>query len=382
MPGNKRLLYIDNIRIVLITIVILHHLAITYGAPGGWYYREFDVSRLDPLTLTILVLFAASNQAYFMGFFFFLSGYFSAGVLEKRKPYQFLFQRLARLGIPILFFVYLISPTLRLLLRFILFDYPLSLAGLREIYQSLNFGIELGPMWFVILLLIFSFLYVFWNLLLKKLPLNFNDDLFLPNKFKLITYALLIGASTFLIRIYFPIGFVFQPLNLQVPFLLQYIMLFIFGITAYRGKWLDLLEPTTTRFWRNFTLVLIALMPALFFLSGGLDGDITFALGGFHWQSLSYALWEQLFCLGMIITLLSYFKEKKNQQSQLAKELASSSYAVYILHTPVLVIFTALLSGITLHPLIKIFLFALPVLGLCFLSASLIRRLPGFRSVL
>ncbi|MCK4489830.1 MAG: acyltransferase family protein, partial [Anaerolineales bacterium] len=285
-------------------------------------------------------------------------------------------------GIPILLFVYLISPVLRLLLRFILFDHPLSLEGLKNIYRSLDFGIELGPMWFVILLLIFSILYIFWNLLLKKLPLNFNIDLFIPNRFKLITYALLIGASTFLIRIYFPIGFVFQPINLQVPFLLHYITLFILGITAYRGKWLDLLEPTTIRFWRNFTLVLIASMPGLFILSGGLDGDVTSALGGLHWQSLAFALWEQLFCLGMMITLLSYFKQKKNHQNQLAKELAASSYAVYILHTPVLVIFTALLRELTVHPLIKILVFAIPVLSLCFLSAILIRRLPGFRSVL
>ncbi len=382
MPGNKRLIYIDNIRILLISVVILQHLAITYGAPGGWYYREFEVSQLDPVTLTILVLFAAANQAYFMGFFFFLSGYFSASALERKSPPQVLFQRLIRLGIPILFFVYLISPALRLLLRFILYGHPLSLAELKVIYRSLNFGIELGPMWFVILLLIFSILYIFWNLLLKKLPLNFNIDLFLPNRFKLITYALLIGASTFLIRIYFPIGFVFQPLNLQVPFLLQYIMLFILGISAYHGNWLDLLEPTTIRFWRNFTLVLIASMPGLFILSGGLEGDVTPALGGFHWQSLAFALWEQLFCLGMMITLLSYFKQKKNHQNQLSKELAASSFAVYIFHAPILVIFTALLRGLTLHPLFKIFFFAFPILCLCFLSGSLIRRLPGFRSVL
>ncbi len=382
MHGNKRLLYIDNIRTILTVFVILQHLAITYGAPGGWYYREFEVSQLDPLTLLLLVHFVTFNLSYLMGFFFFLSGYFSASKLERRGPNQFLFQRLIRLGIPILFFVYLISPVLRLLLRFILFGYHLSLAGLRELYQSLNFGIELGPMWFVVLLLIFSILYVFWNLLLKKLHLNFNIGLFLPNRFKLITYALLIGVLTFLIRIYFPIGFVFQPLNLQVSFLLQYITLFIFGITAYRGKWLVLLKPTTTRFWRNLALVLIALMPVLFFLSGGLDGDVTSALGGFHWQSLAFALWEQLFCLSMIIALLSFFKEKKNYQRQLAKELTASSYAAYIFHTPVLVLFTSLLSGLTLHPLIKIFLFALPVLGLCFLNASLIRRLPGFRSVL
>ncbi len=258
-------------------------------------YREFEVSQLDPVTLTVLVLFATANQAYFMGFFFFLSGYFSAGIVERKSPFQVLFQRLIRLGIPLLFFVFLISPLLRLLLRFIFYNHPLSLAGLKAIYRSLDFGIELGPMWFVLLLLIFSLLYIPWNSMLKKLPLHLNSILFYPKRFKLILCAVLIGAATFLIRIYFPIGFVFQPFNLQVPFLLQYITLFILGVTAYRGNWLNLLESTTNRFWRNLTLVLIALMPGLFILSGGLEGDVTPALGGFHWQALAYDLWEQLF---------------------------------------------------------------------------------------
>jgi len=123
-------------------------------------------------------------------------------------------------------------------------------------------------------------------------------------------------------------------------------------------------------------------MPVLFILSGGLKGDVAPALGGLHWQSLAYAIWEQLFCLGMIVTLLSYFKEKVNHQGKLAKELTASSYAVYIFHPLILVLFTALMRGFTLHPLIKILGSALPVLGLCFLSAIFIRRLPGFRSVL
>ena len=35
-----RLLFIDNIRIFLVSLVILTHLAITYGAVGYWYYKE------------------------------------------------------------------------------------------------------------------------------------------------------------------------------------------------------------------------------------------------------------------------------------------------------------------------------------------------------
>jgi len=32
----NRLYFIDNLRIFLISLVVLHHLSITYGAPGDW----------------------------------------------------------------------------------------------------------------------------------------------------------------------------------------------------------------------------------------------------------------------------------------------------------------------------------------------------------
>ena len=63
-----RLHYVDHLRVLLTALVILHHAAITYGAPGGWYYREDPVNGLAAEVL--LVLFVATNQAYFMGFFF------------------------------------------------------------------------------------------------------------------------------------------------------------------------------------------------------------------------------------------------------------------------------------------------------------------------
>src|ERR1700677_4912778 len=59
----KRTYYMDRLRVVLTALVVLHHTAITYGAPGGWYYHEL------PLTLSLsglaLILFVSINQAYF-----------------------------------------------------------------------------------------------------------------------------------------------------------------------------------------------------------------------------------------------------------------------------------------------------------------------------
>ena len=93
MRTKSRIDYIDNLRILLTVVVILHHLMITYGAPGGWYYREFEFNQLDIFSLTSLVLITAANQAYFMGFFFFISGYFSSKSLTRKKPSHYFWRR-------------------------------------------------------------------------------------------------------------------------------------------------------------------------------------------------------------------------------------------------------------------------------------------------
>ncbi len=39
--AGARMLFIDNLRVFLIILVILHHLSISYGSGlGSWYYRD------------------------------------------------------------------------------------------------------------------------------------------------------------------------------------------------------------------------------------------------------------------------------------------------------------------------------------------------------
>lgn len=67
-PQGTRLLFIDNLHIVLICMVVVAHLALTYGAFGGgfgpWYYYR-DPAQDDMLTrefLTILIGLNASSE--------------------------------------------------------------------------------------------------------------------------------------------------------------------------------------------------------------------------------------------------------------------------------------------------------------------------------
>lgn len=61
--------------------MILHHLAVTYGAEGSWYYYE---GQADTITAMVLTLFVGANQAFFMGFYFVIVGYFVPRSLEHK----------------------------------------------------------------------------------------------------------------------------------------------------------------------------------------------------------------------------------------------------------------------------------------------------------
>ncbi len=93
---------------MLIMLIILVHLAITYGAPvGGWYYHEGQPGMIESM---LYVFFLGVSQSLFMGFFFLISGYFTTGSYNRKGTYHFLKDRLLRLGIPLLFYIIFIDP--------------------------------------------------------------------------------------------------------------------------------------------------------------------------------------------------------------------------------------------------------------------------------
>ena len=65
-----RLFFVDNIRVFLTILVILHHLMITYAGTGSWTYNE---NREDLITNALGGWFCATNQSYFMGLFLLIS---------------------------------------------------------------------------------------------------------------------------------------------------------------------------------------------------------------------------------------------------------------------------------------------------------------------
>jgi len=69
---KERLLYIDNLRLLVIVLVITIHLAVTYSGFGSWYYVEN--THLDTLSTIWFAFYQSFTQGYFLGLLFLLAG--------------------------------------------------------------------------------------------------------------------------------------------------------------------------------------------------------------------------------------------------------------------------------------------------------------------
>lgn len=382
---KARLYFIDNLRILTIALVVTLHLSITYGGAGSWYYRDVP----DGYMSVPLTWYNATIQAFSMGLFFLISGYFTVGAYDRKGPRRFVKDRLLRLGIPILCYDYLIGP---------LMAYPLMRVGALEqgsalqfmgsyseflsIYYS-GFHIGTGPLWFAEALLMFTGLYVLWRRFVRTPACSAQDSDAVPGHLRIVLFAFFLGAVSFVVRVWLPIGWSFEPLNFQFPFFPQYVCMFVVGVMACRRNWLVRMPEAVGKWYVYIALLLVLLLfPALFVLGGAVQGNVSAFAGGFHWQCFGYAVWEQCTGVAMIIALLFLFGKCFNSQRRAGQAMSASAYTVYVIHAPVAVLVTLALRNLSLHPLLKFALAVLIVIPLCFALGNVVRQLPLARRIL
>ncbi len=389
--ANKRprLLYVDNLRTLLIIMVILWHMAVTYGAPGFWSYRE---SQPDELTELVFTLFSVINNPYVLGFFFMIAGYFTPGTFDRRGPGPFFQARIIRLGVPLLIYVFLIDPLIYYAIRISQWGLtgpigPFWRFWMEHISSYGRYGPGVGPMWFVELMLIFTVAYGLGRLAVGFVAGSSRDadqssSMGVPSNTTLGIFAFSLGVIIFVMRIWLPINSYFPPLGLPLAHVPQYIALFFVGVIAYRGDWFRRISVATGKVWLGIVLLLIlVLFPILFVLSGALEGNTDAVTGGLTWQSFAFSVWEEFICVGMIIVLLVWFRQKLSRQGALAKAMSDSTYTVYFVHAPVLVFLALVLKNLDLYPLLKWALVSPVAILLCFVIAHVLRRLPLLRSI-
>lgn len=369
----NRLLFVDNLRIFLTILVILHHLMNIYAASGGWIYQE---GRQDMFTALAGKWFTVVNQAYFMGLFMLISAYFVPGSYDRKGGWLFVKDRLIRLGIPLAVYSWVIRP--------VLIYAGLSATGevnisMIEWYTRQYFReypiIGGGPLWFVSALLIFSMVYALVRSLSPaRQPQPVVETPF-PGNGLIGLFAGVITLASFVVRLWSPSDQVFGPLGFQFADFPQYIALFIAGLVAYRRGWLVRLPARTGKFWMRIAAVMILLWPPMVILLGAFENMAPF-LGGWHWQSLLATMWQSFLGVSMIVSVVHLFQRYLDRKGTLARILSPNAYTAYLIHEAVITFAALLVMGVMIYPLLKFGLMAVITIPIIFGLSSLIRKLP------
>ena len=338
----KRLFYLDNLKVCLTVLVIMHHAGQAYGNGGGWAYTPSNPAEFMPW----IWHFFSTNAAFFMGLYFFISGYFVPRSFDKQGTKQFVQKKLLRLGIPLLFMGGIIC---------VLTGKP-----------------EIGHMWFVESLLVFCLVYALIRQWVKPIDQKCDSK---PTIIGLLIVALLMGVGSYFIRQVspqdhwiWPFGII--PLPMEPAHYLQYVMMFVLGILAYRFQWLEKMGNGT-----GLTALLIgAALAAGNYLRD--DGP----WNAFVWKW--FGIYESLMCIFISFGLIWLFRECVSATSRFWQWCAAQSYGAYVFHLLLMLVLQDIVDGIWMGAFGKFLFIGVVTTILSFLLTWLVRRIPGVKKVL
>ncbi|MCF2501843.1 acyltransferase [Dyadobacter sp. CY107] len=370
---KSKIVYIDYLKVLLTALVIAHHAFVTYGAPGGWYYSEKTTVMGATMVMT---MFVAVNQSFFMGFFFFLSALFIPASYRKKGAVVFIKDRFFRLGIPLLFYSFILAPVMNYLVYYFAGEHYITFVQFLSGYDA---WISVGVLWFVVALLLFSLIYVAWKYIAKSAP----DIWPMPATKNILRFGVTLGVVSFIVRLGFPVGWELEPVGFQLGHFPQYIAVFMVGIAAAESKWLDQLKADHYKTIKTIALCMIFIgFPMIYAIKIIFDNPLEWFSGGLHGEAAFYAFWEQIAGVCIMVTLLAYGKKRLNTPNVFLSKMSRCAFAVYILHPLVLIVLSLLLRTWAVDPSVKLLLVAPFGIVFSFLLGHIVVKIPGVNQVI
>ena len=360
-------------------LVVLHHSILAYCRFDRIDHRAYLLSTapvIDPDRWGGFDIVVQLNDSFFMPMMFLLSGLFVWPSLVRKGPSAYLHDRMRRLGVPLVLGLPVLVP---------LAYYPSYLqsvgpiAPVRYWAQTVFSGPwPSGPFWFIEVLLAFDIATAAVAALIPGWRVAVPPWV---RPRPVAGFAVLVAAS---IAAYLPLLDVFGPYRWLSagPFAVQASRMALYGLYFAAGLLIGRhglhagLARALARRWGGWSLLAVALAAGLFGAQTARPFLPTLAGGALRGAALVG------FCASTCFALSAVFLRFRQQPWPPLDSLAACSYAIFLLHYPVVTWSQYGLLGLGFGAVAKGAMVFTVALGVSWGGAALLRRAPGLRRVL
>ncbi len=305
---NNRYLGFDFARAIFMILGVIYHSALIYKMDGEWRVSYGDKSYFFDILSSFISMFRMEG-------FYIISGFFFVLIVEKYGVKKSIFDRLLRIGVPLIVF----GLTFNTLMNMMSYNRVYSLS--KEYFIT---GQWLGHLWFLGNLLCYYLLCSVFSSYFNTKNVKETSLIFIAFISLVITPVASVMASIIGREIYTG-TFVF----ISSAKLYQYLPFFVLGMYFWRQR--HQVVPYMT--------IRSALLSSLLFMISKLVVD-HLMLEDISWSL--YTLMTTICNTCLMFSVMFFLCAVGNKSARPIKNLVDSSYTIYLLHQPLIVIFFVL----------------------------------------
>ena len=137
------------------------------------------------------------------------------------------------------------------------------------------------------------------------------------------------------------------------------------------------------RFWKIVAVLAIICYPLFWgIVIEALNYPIEALFGGFAWPSLLLSFVETVAMVSIIISLLTIYKKRFDNQGRLGRWMSPNAYGSYIFHVIIIYALMTPLYGRPIPSILKFFLVLVIAVPGTYIFTSIIRKIPGVKRIL
>lgn len=331
--ARGRVAYLDRLKILMVGGVIFGHAWAGYSNfQGAWVYTDMREATLRPVSAAVLEALLGPFALFAMGMFFLVAGLLTPGSVDRKGPARFALDRLARLGLPLAVFTFLLWPPTTYLINRLVGAHT---GSLWSAFADAVTDPQPVQLWFAGVLLLYSLGYAAIRAIrpARRPPsAPAGTPLTLP---RLLAVSGAVAACSFLLRGWFPLN-TDGWFGLHLCQWAQYLTLFTLGLIAVHRGWLD---PVPDRLRRACGVaaiagtVAIAAFALIVAASGAPTDDF---LGGWNPAALATAAAEGLLSVNLAVWLLGTAQRSLTRPPR-SPGAARDAFAAFLVQAHVLV---------------------------------------------